>query len=239
MTAQMSAQDQAVTAKYLLEALGKERQLETVLQAQIGIASHPSAKHALSQHLAVTRRQVEALEERLDELGEHGHDGRLSGVAGAATGLVSTLANKGLALAKGPLHAIRGTSPADNELRNLRDCYWNEAEEIAHYHVIETVAQQLGDHKTAELAARHRAEEEQMQRTLEGLLPGLVREVVVKEAGHRPAEPTRNPPVQAASKPRRATSASTAAATKPTPKRTTRAKATPAVKSTPTEPTAP
>ena len=217
-TNRMSEQDQAVLVKYLVEAHGKERQLETALQAQIALASHPAAKHALSQHLSVTRRQIDALEDRIDALGGSDH-GLIAGLTTAATTLVFTVANKGLALAKGPLQAARGTSPADNELRNLRDCYWNEAEEIAHYHVIETVARQLGDAETVQLAERHRKEEEQMQRTLEGLLPGLVREVVATETDHHEAKPTPTRPTPAASKPRATTKASTAARAKPTPKR--------------------
>jgi ferritin-like metal-binding protein YciE len=180
--------DRAVIAKYVLEAHGKERQLETALQAQIVGAKAADVEEALVDHLAVTRKQIAALEERLAELGESGKGlpGAAAVEAGAA--LVSTVANKSLALAKGPVQLLRGTSPADNELRNLRDCYWNEAEEIAHYLVIEDVASHLGDTKTARLAREHRKEEETMQKTLESLIKETTRTVAETE-GTLPVRP--------------------------------------------------
>jgi ferritin-like metal-binding protein YciE len=177
-------QDHAVVAKYLLEAHGKECQLETALKGQLALVQRPPVQHALRDHLGVTRRQIGALERRIDELGgapSHGF-GVVATVVESVVGRTGSVVNRGMALAKSPLQALRGTSPADNELRSLRDCYWNEAEEIAHYRVIETLANELGDTETAELAARHRAEEEEMQQTLEGLIPGAVRGVVASEA---------------------------------------------------------
>ena len=61
--------------------------------------------------------------------------------------------------------ALRGSSPADNDLRNVRDGLWNEAEEIAHYDLIEAAAEALGDQETAKLARTYRSEEEKMQRS--------------------------------------------------------------------------
>ncbi|MDO9353845.1 MAG: DUF892 family protein [Solirubrobacteraceae bacterium] len=180
--------DRSVIAKYVLEAHGKERQLETALQAQIAGAKLPELQTALVDHLEVTRRQIKDLESRLSELGED--TGGLPGpakVVEAAAGLASTVANKSLAAAKGPVQLLRGTSPADNELRNVRDCYWNEAEEIAHYRVIETIATQLGDTPTARLARKHREEEEAMQATLEELLPTITR-IVAETEGDLPAK---------------------------------------------------
>lgn len=178
----LTDRDRLVLSKYLIEAGSKERQLETALQGQIALARSPLLEHALTDHLAVTRRQIQAIDRRVAALGAD-----TEGIPGLefAEGVVEFafgIANKGLALAKLPLQALRGTSPADNELRAARDCYWNEAEEIAHYRVIETVAAQLGDRETAELAEKHRKEEEEMQQHLEGLLAGLVRSVVEAEA---------------------------------------------------------
>lgn len=177
----LTDRDRLVLSKYLIEAGSKERQLETALQGQIALARSPLLEHALTDHLAVTRRQIQAIDRRVAALGAD-----VSSIPGLelAEGVIefaAGVANKGLALAKLPLQALRGTSPADNELRAARDCYWNEAEEIAHYRVIETVAAQLGDRETAELAEKHRKEEEEMQQHLEGLLAGLVRSVVEAE----------------------------------------------------------
>ena len=180
----LTTRDRVVLSKYLIEAGSKERQLETALQGQIALARSPLLKHALEDHLQVTRRQIDDLDARVDDLAADGSDGALPGVATAekVVELAFGVANRGLSLAKLPLQALRGTSEADNELRAVRDCYWNEAEEIAHYRVIETVAAQLGDTETATLAERHRSEEEEMQRHLEGLLAGVVRKVVDQEA---------------------------------------------------------
>lgn len=166
--------DRAVIAKYLLEAHSKERQLETALKAQIAVAQRPGLEHALEDHLGVTQRQIRTLEQRISEVGRDADTPGFS-VVETAIGIAATVANKGMALAKGPLVAMRGTSAADRELRAVRDCYWNEAEEIAHYRVIEAVAEQLGDKETADLARRHREEEEHMQTALEGQLPAVVR----------------------------------------------------------------
>lgn len=211
-------QDRAVIAKYLLEAHGKERQLETALKAQIAVATRPGLEHALVDHLSVTKRQITALEQRLDEVGEHADTPGFS-PTGAVIGIVSTVANKGLSLAKGPLVALRGTSQADRELRAVRDCYWNEAEEIAHYRVIEAVAEQLGDADTAALARRHRKEEEQMQTALEAQLPAVVRGVVAAET------PESEWPTTTPSPTRSRAAADRSAAKRPAPKRTTRTRA--------------
>ena len=51
----LTDRDRAVLAKYLLEAHGKERQLETALTAQIAVANRPGLEHALTDHLDVVR----------------------------------------------------------------------------------------------------------------------------------------------------------------------------------------
>lgn len=207
----LTNQDRLVLGKYLIEAGSKERQLETALQGQIALAQSPLLRHALQDHLVVTRRQIGAIDARVAELGAE--DDTWFGVATAekVVELALGAANRGMSLAKLPLQALRGTSPADNQLRCVRDCYWNEAEEIAHYRVIETVAAQLGDTETAKLAERHRQEEEEMQRHLEGLLPALVRKVVAQEATGAPAPPA--PAASATPAKKRRAAAST---TKPT-----------------------
>src|ERR1700712_701616 len=184
MSATSSTATDALLVKYLNEAYGKERQLETALKAQIGLVHRPTLREALIDHLGVTRDQIEGLRARIAEL-----DGTASSAAGLATpgvaqpaaAAATSLANKALAAAKGPLQALRGTSAADNELRNARDCYWNEAEEIAHYRVIEAVAGSLGDATTLELAREYREQEEQMQALLEAEVPALVADVMRAE----------------------------------------------------------
>jgi ferritin-like metal-binding protein YciE len=181
-TSETPARD-AVLVKYLNEAFGKEKQLETALQAQIALAKRPQLKKGLQDHLKVTKAQARGLQKRIKELGGKAEVATVPGpaVATEAASKVTEVANRALAAAKGPVQALRGTSEADNELRNVRDCYWNEAEEIAHYQVIEAVATELGDKETARLAKTYRREEEKMQTLLERQIPQLVKAVVKEE----------------------------------------------------------
>jgi ferritin-like metal-binding protein YciE len=121
-------------------------------------------------------------------------------IASSAAAAGVSVANKLVAAAKGPVRALRGTSPADNELRNIRDCLWNEAEEIAHYHVIEAAAVALHDKVTAKLATTYRAEEEKMQRLLERQIAPLIRDVIKQEvpAKQRQATPAKRRPAKRA-----------------------------------------
>ena len=172
--------------QYLNEAYGKEKQLETVLQLQIKLAKSLDKKtihKRLQDHLKETKAQARGLERRIKQLGgkaEATHLPLPSAAAGAADA-VTAAANKALAAAKGPVQALRGTSPQDNLLRNLRDAYWNEAEEIAHYNVIETVADQLGDKDTVKLAREFRRQEERMQAFVSKQLPGVTKDVIRAE----------------------------------------------------------
>lgn len=207
MAQERKDRDRVVLGKVLIEVRGKEQQLQVALQAQIAGAQTRAIRELLVGHLAVTDRQVAALSARIDAVGARSSAplaGRL--LAGVGGGAVA-LANRGLALAKGPLVLLRGTSAADRQLRDLRDCYWNEAEEIAHYRVLEALAEELGDRDTAELARRHRAEEEEMQQALEELIPVQVVALVEREAppAHRSAaahaQTTRRPTSQAKRRP--------------------------------------
>jgi ferritin-like metal-binding protein YciE len=174
----------AVLVKYLNEAFGKEKQLETALQAQIGLAKRPTLKKGLQDHLKVTKAQARGLQKRIKELGgkaDAGPDLPGPDALTAAAGAAATVVNKAIAGAKGPVQALRGTSEADNELRNVRDCLWNEAEEIAHYNVIEAAADALGDKDTAKLARTYRREEEKMQSLLERQIAPLVKAVIKEE----------------------------------------------------------
>jgi ferritin-like metal-binding protein YciE len=171
----------AVIVKYLNEAYGKEKQLETQLETQIGLAKRKQLKKGFQDHLKVTKAQSKGLAKRIRELNgkaEAGPDlGPATGVAAAAT----NLANRAVAASKGPAAALRGTSEADNDLRMVRDSLWHEAEEIAHYDTLEAVATELGDKETAKLAKQYRREEEKMQTLLGRQIPQLIKAVVKEE----------------------------------------------------------
>ncbi len=204
MAASTTPARDAVLVKYLNEAFGKEQQLETALKAQIALAKRPQLKKGLQEHLKVTKAQSRGLKKRIKELGGQASAGPdlpgpdvVSDVATAAT----SAANKAMAAAKGPAQALRGTSPADNDLRNVRDCLWNEAEEIAHYNVIEAAAEALGDKETAKLARTYRSEEEKMQRLLERQIAPLVKDVIKTEvpaAERKPASSAKRTPARSA-----------------------------------------
>src|SRR4051794_26499528 len=178
--------------QYLNEAYGKEKQLETVLQVQTKLAGiKPPLKKRLTEHLRETKQQSKNLERRIKALGGKAEAVDLPGpdvVTGAVSGAAS-VANKALAAAKGPVAALRGTSPADNLLRNIRDSFWNEAEEIAHYNTIEALADKLGDKETVKLAKEHRRQEERMQKFLERQITTLVGEVIRSEIPAKERKP--------------------------------------------------
>src|SRR5258705_10588948 len=104
--ADLTARD-AVLVKYLNEAYGKEKQLETVLQAQIGRTQNMPIKKRLREHLKETKAHARALSSRIRALGGKADAGPI--------GAVTALANKAPAAAKGPVQALRGSGVADND----------------------------------------------------------------------------------------------------------------------------
>ncbi|HYI98877.1 MAG TPA: DUF892 family protein [Thermoleophilaceae bacterium] len=174
---------EAKLIQYLNEAYGKEQELVTALEAHISLTTRDSYKKRLKDHLKETKAQARGLERRIKQLGGKAEKVDLPGpdavgqVAGAAQGA----AQKAMAMAKGPLHAVRGTGEAEKMLKNAKTEFWNEAEEIANYNAIETLADALGDRDTAKLAREFRRQEERMAKFLEKTIQTLTREVVRDE----------------------------------------------------------
>jgi len=162
--ADMNERD-AKLVQYLSEAYGKERELEAALQAHIGMTEKGPYKKRLQQHLKETKSHAKQVERRIKKLGGGGQT--LQGAVG-----------KVAALAKGPLHAIRGDSEQEKQLKNAKTEYWNEHEEIATYLGIETLAEKVGDSETAKLAKAIRREEEKMAGFLLGQIKQLTNAVV-------------------------------------------------------------
>jgi ferritin-like metal-binding protein YciE len=163
--ADMNERD-AKLVQYLSEAYGKERELEAALQAHIAMAAKGPYKKRLQQHLKETKQHAKQVERRIKKLGGGGGQ--------ALQGAVGKVA----AMAKGPLHAIRGDSEAEKLLKNAKTEYWNEHEEIATYLGIETLAEKVGDSETAKLAKAIRREEEKMAGFLLGQIRQLTNAVV-------------------------------------------------------------
>jgi ferritin-like metal-binding protein YciE len=170
--------------QYLNEAYGKERELETALQAHIAMTTKAPYKKRLQQHLRETKGHAREVERRIKQLGGKAEAGPLSSasdaVTEATTGLTS-VASKALAAAKGPLHAIRGTGEAERMLKNARTELSEEFEEIGFYTGIESLAETVGDRDTAKLARAIRREEERMARFLEKQIAQLAKAVAREE----------------------------------------------------------
>src|SRR3954449_690113 len=174
---EVNARD-AKLIQYLNEAYGKEKQLETALQAHISLTTRPPYKKRLQQHLKETKQHAKLLERRVKKLGgtpDAGPD--IPGPAEA----VANLAGRAVAAAQGPLHALRGTGEAEKMLKNAKDEYHEEAEEIANYTAIEALADEVGDKETAKIAKGIRREEERMAKFLEKLIPQLTKAVAKEE----------------------------------------------------------
>ena len=176
--AEQTARD-AKLVQYLTEAYTTEKQLETALAAHIGMTTRAPLKKRRQEHLRETKRHARELERRIKKLG--GQASTLNEVAAEATARATSLVGKAMAAAQGPLHAVRGTGEAEIELKNARTEYQSEAEEIAHYTIIETLATSVGDRETAQLARSIRREEERMAKYLERQIPILTKAVVTAE----------------------------------------------------------
>jgi ferritin-like metal-binding protein YciE len=169
----------AKLVQYLNEAYGKEKELETSLEAHIAMTTKAPYRKRLKQHLKETKSHAKQLERRIKKLGGGGH-------------AIQTVVGKATAAAKGPLHALRGDGEQEKMLKNAKTEYFNEHEEISTYLAIEIFAEKVSDKETAKLARDIRREEERMAKFLEGqikALSGAVATAEVPAAQRRPAKP--------------------------------------------------
>jgi ferritin-like metal-binding protein YciE len=169
--------------QYLNEAYGKERELETSLQAHIAMTTRPPYRKRLREHLGETKGHAREVERRIKQLGGKAEVTPAPGpdVVSDAASVVTSAASKAVAAAKGPMHVLRGTGEQEKMLKNAKTEYWNEFEQIATYNTIETLAQEVGDRETAQLARGIRREEERMARFLERQIPTLTKAVAREE----------------------------------------------------------
>jgi ferritin-like metal-binding protein YciE len=169
--------------QYLNEAYGLELRLETALQAHIAMTEFAPYKKRLKQHLTETKRHARDVKKRVKQLGGSATAVDAPGPAPVAEVAQVVLggAQKAAALVQGPMHALRGTGVEEKQLKNAKTEYASEAEEIATYLAIETLAQTLGDKDTAGLARGIRREEERMRSFLEKEIPRLTKRVASAE----------------------------------------------------------
>jgi ferritin-like metal-binding protein YciE len=167
--------------QYLNEAYGKEKELETALQAHIGMTTKMPYKKRLRQHLKETKAHARQVERRIKQLGGKAEAVPAPGPIGDVASAATSAASKAVSAAKGPLHAIRGTGENEKMLKNAKTQFSEEHEEIATYTAIETLADAVGDKDTVKLARGIRREEERMAKFLAGQIPTLTKAVAREE----------------------------------------------------------
>jgi len=161
-------QRDAKLIQYMSEAYGKERELEVALQTDIAMTTKQPYKKRLQEHLRETKAHAKALERRIKALGGGGQT-------------VQSLVGKATALAKGPLHMIRGAGEQEKLLKNAKTQFTAEQEEISTYLALEIFATKVGDTETAKLARDIRKEEERMAKFLETQVRQLAASTALEE----------------------------------------------------------
>ena len=190
----------AKLVQYMNEAYGKERELEVALQVDIAMTAKAPYKKRLQQHLKETKAHAKALDRRIKKLG------------GGGSSTVASLVGKATAVAKGPLHAVRGDGGQEKMLKNAKTQFTAENEEISTYLALEVFATKVGDPETAKLARDIRKEEERMAKFLEGQIRELAGATALEEV---PARLRRS-----ASKPKKRAAKKRSTAKKPAAKKT-------------------
>jgi ferritin-like metal-binding protein YciE len=166
--------------QWLNEAYAKEAELEADLGAHIALTQKASYKKRLQQHLKETRDHKRRVASRIKQLGGGASGGlQLPGVPGA----VGEVAGKAVSAVKGQVGAARAavSSQPETHLRNAQDELREEHVEIALYSRITTLAEEVGDRETAQLAKAIRRDEERMAKFLDAELTRLVKDVVRAE----------------------------------------------------------
>jgi ferritin-like metal-binding protein YciE len=178
----VSARD-AKLIQYLNEAYGTEKRLETALAAHITMTTRATYKKRLRNHLTETKRHGREVSKRIKQLGGSADTVSAPGperVSDAAQAVVAG-AQRAAALAQGPMHALRGTGEEEKQLKNAKTEYQSEAEEIATYSAIESLAKAVGDRDTERLARSILREEQRMFSFLEKEIPRLTAAVAKAE----------------------------------------------------------
>lgn len=179
--------------QYLNEVFGLKKRLETALEAHIAMTIQPRYKKRLKQHLSETKRHGRDVKKRVRELGGVAMTVDTPGPAPVTEAAQAVLggAQKAVALAQGPLHSLRGTGEEEKQLKNAKTEYASEAEEIAAYAAIETLAGVLGDNETQRLARTIGRGEERMRSFLE---KEIVRQTKAVAKAEIPASQRRGAP---------------------------------------------
>ena len=170
----------AKLVQWLNEAHAKEAELEADLTVHIALTEKPAYKKRLQQHLKETRDHKRRVSSRIKKLGGTAATGpNVPGVPDA----IGEAAGKAVAAVKGQVGMARAavTEQAETHLRNAQEELREEHVEIALYTRLETLADEVGDRETAQLARSIRRDEERMAKFLDAELRRLVKAVVRAE----------------------------------------------------------
>ena len=165
----------AKLVQLLNEAYTKEKQLETSLQAHVDVTTREDYAKRLKDHLKETKSHATQVARRIKQLGGNPETVSVPGPDGLGK-MAENVAGRferAKAAAQGPMHAVRGSGEQEKMLHNARTEYADEAQEIATYMVIDSLASTVGDKQTAKLARDILRDEERMQKFLADLLPEL------------------------------------------------------------------
>ncbi len=184
----------AKLVQLLNEAYTKEKQLEISLQAHVEVTTREDYAKRLKDHLKETKSHATQVARRIKQLGGNPETVSVPGPDGLGK-MAENVAGRferAKAAAQGPLHAVRGAGEQEKMLHNARTEYADEAQEIATYMVIDSLASTVGDKQTAKLARDILRDEERMQKFLADLLPELTAGVAHDEVpvSEMPAAPT-------------------------------------------------
>jgi ferritin-like metal-binding protein YciE len=206
--------------QWLTEAYTKEAELEADLTAHIALTQKPSYKKRLQRHLTETRDHKRRVTSQIKKLGGDAPSAlNLPGVPDA----IGEVAGKAVSAVKGQVGAARAavTSQQETHLRNAQEELREEHVEIALYTRIVTLAEEVGDRETAQLAKSIRRDEERMAKFLDAELVRLVKELVRREiprdqraGGRRTRRTSRRRTAASRSTSRRSTSGSRRSSTR-------------------------
>jgi ferritin-like metal-binding protein YciE len=165
----------AKLVEFLNEAYAKEKQVETALEAHVEVTTHDGYAKRLKDHLKETKSHATQLSRRIKQLGGTPATVSLPGPEGVGrlAENVSDKLTKAKAAAQGSMQTVRRSGEQAKMLQNARAEFADEAQEIATYTVIDSLATTVGDKQTAKLARDIRRDEERMQKFLTDLLPEL------------------------------------------------------------------
>ena len=169
----MTAQDKLL--QDLSEAHALEGALVQTLTVHLAVTPDGPYRDVLERHLRETRDHAQALEQRLGELGVTRNPFALG------LGILEAVIGQAVAFGKAPLDLLRGSGGEEKLLKNAKDEVASEALEIATYDGLEALAEAVGDPRTADLARRHRAQEERAMQQLRELIPSLTEAVVASD----------------------------------------------------------